>query len=203
MIQVPGPVSVETRGFSDPGAHSQRVFRAVLDAIARPGRIVALDPLVVAPAPLFATTADILLAMADFETAIWLDARLAVAPEVAAYLRFHTGAKIVTDPAEATFAAISDPSACPVLAAFGQGTADYPDRSTTLIIQSERLATSGRAFEGPGIDGRIAFSAEPAVPGLIAQLVQNRATFPCGVDLVFVTQSAMAALPRSVRLVKD
>jgi len=203
MIPSQAPASAETRGFDNPGAQSQRVFRALLDAIARPGRIVALEPHVVAPAPLFASTADILLAMADFETTIWLDARLALAPDVAAYLRFHTGAKIVTNPAEATFAAISDPSACPALSAFGQGQADYPDRSTTLIIQCARFAATGQAFGGPGIDGRIAFSAEPAVPGLAGELGQNRTSFPCGVDLVFVTQSAMAALPRSVRIVKD
>lgn len=196
------PAAGATTGFADPGTDSQRVFRKVLDAIARPGRILTMQPLVIAPTPLFATTAEILLAIADFETTIWLDAPLAVVPEVAAYLRFHTGARIVTDPAQATFAAISDSAGMPAFAAFAQGTADYPDRSTTLIIQSERLLVSGHAFEGPGINGCVSLSAEPAPHDLGEQLAQNRAAFPCGVDLVFVTQSAIAALPRSARLVK-
>jgi alpha-D-ribose 1-methylphosphonate 5-triphosphate synthase subunit PhnH len=140
--------------------------------------------------------------MADFETSIWLDDHLARTVEIAAFLRFHTGARLVSDPAQATFAVISDVASMPALSAFGQGTADYPDQSTTLLIQVERLESSGHTFEGPGINGRIAFAAEPSPPDFCNQLGENRAAFPCGVDLIFVTLATVAALPRSVRLVK-
>jgi alpha-D-ribose 1-methylphosphonate 5-triphosphate synthase subunit PhnH len=189
-------------GFVDPVFDSQRVFRTILDCVARPGRLTPLNSSVGAPAPLLATTAEILLAMADFETSIWLDDRLARTVEVAAFLRFHTGARLVNDPAQATFAVISDVASMPALKTFGQGTPDYPDRSTTLLIQVERLESSGHAFEGAGINGRIAFAAEPAPPDFFNQLGENRAAFPCGVDLIFVTLATVAALPRSVRLVK-
>lgn len=196
------PAAAMTSGFADPGTASQSVFRTVLAAIARPGCILPMRPGAVPPAPLLATAAEIMLAMADFETAIWLDAPLAASGEVAAYLRFHTGAKIVTDPAAATFALMADPAGAPPMSAFAQGVADYPDRSTTLIVQCGDLAAAGPAFEGPGINGRVMLRTEPGLPDVAAQLAQNRAAFPCGVDLVFVTASAIAALPRSVRLVK-
>ena len=90
----------------------------------------------------------------------------------------------------------------PPLKVFAQGTPDYPDRSTTLLVQVDRLDGFGHTFEGPGINGRITFSAEPALPDFTRQLGENRAAFPCGVDLIFVTATTIAALPRSVRLVK-
>jgi alpha-D-ribose 1-methylphosphonate 5-triphosphate synthase subunit PhnH len=190
-------------GFVHPVFDSQRVFRTILDCVARPGRLTPMNSSVVAPPPLLATTAEILLAMADFETSIWLDEKLACTVEVAAYLRFYTGAKITINPSQATFAVICDVASMPSFTAFAQGSPEYPDRSTTLIVQAERLAGVGHVFEGPGIDGRIAFTAEPAPPDLTRQLTANRAAYPCGVDLIFAAATTIAALPRSIRLVKD
>ena len=151
VVPQPPAKAAPAAGFVDPVFDSQRVFRTVLDCVARPGRLTPLNSSIAAPAPLLATTAEILLAMADFETSIWLDDHLARTVEIAAFLRFHTGARLVSDPAQATFAVISDVASMPALSAFGQGTADYPDRSTTLLIQVERLESSGHTFEGPGI----------------------------------------------------
>jgi alpha-D-ribose 1-methylphosphonate 5-triphosphate synthase subunit PhnH len=196
-------VTTTAAGFINPVFDSQRVFRAVLEATSRPGRLAALQPRVTAPSPLLATAAEILLALADYETSIWLDGDLARTVDTASYLRFNTGAKITADPAQATFAVICDVASMPCFTAFAQGTPEYPDRSTTLIVQVERLTGLSNVFEGPGIDGRIAFAAEPSPPDLVRQLAGNRATYPCGVDLIFAAATTIAALPRSVRLVKD
>lgn len=196
-------VTATVGGFDHPVFDSQRVFRAVLEATSRPGRLIPFQPCVIAPAPLLATAAEILLALADYETAVWLDDELTRTIDAASYLRFHTGAKITTDPARATYAVICDVSAMPPFTAFAQGTPEYPDRSTTLIVQAGRLSALGQVYEGPGIDGRIHFSAEPSPPDLARQLAGNRAAYPCGVDLIFAAATTIAALPRSVRLVKD
>jgi len=59
--------------FRDPARQSQAVFRTVMEAMARPGRILPLAGGFSPPAPLSATAAAILLTLADFETAVWLD----------------------------------------------------------------------------------------------------------------------------------
>lgn len=186
-------------GFGDPQRAQQMVFRAAMSALAEPGRMVPLPSLVSAPQPLGAGAASLVLALADYETTLWLDGRLSAAGGLADYLRFHTGARIVSEPAEATFAVITDPLEMPPLSAFHQGEPQYPDRSTTLILEVNRFAIDW-TMEGPGIRGQRAFSFEPAPMGFLAMAAGNRAMFPLGVDLLLAGPDAIAALPRSVRI---
>jgi alpha-D-ribose 1-methylphosphonate 5-triphosphate synthase subunit PhnH len=144
--------------------------------------------------------AAVLLALCDFETPVWLDAALLDSAGVRELLRFHTGARLVATPGEAAFAVISDPVRMPPLSAFAQGTADYPDRSTTLIIGVRSVSREGWRLEGPGIDGHVHFSAAPLPADFTDQVRANRAAFPRGVDVLLVAEGAIAALPRSVVL---
>ncbi len=187
-------------GFEQPSRDSQAVFRTVMTAMARPGRILALTPFVDPPKPLLATTAAVVLALADFETAIWLDAPLATIESVQNYLRFHSGSRLVEDPRDAAFAVVSRPTAMPRLTVFNQGSPQFPDRSTTVIVEVSSLYPEGWTLQGPGIDNEIGFSAAPLPAEFIGQVRANRDQFPLGVDLIFVTATEIAALPRSARL---
>jgi alpha-D-ribose 1-methylphosphonate 5-triphosphate synthase subunit PhnH len=189
--------------FRDAVCESQVVFRLAMRALASPGQIARLDTPLAPPAPLFAPAAALLLTLCDFETPVWLDPVLADSGEVAASLRFHTGARLVTSPADAAFAVIADPARMPALSAFAQGTPDYPDRSTTLILQVETLGAAGWTLEGPGISGTARFSAAPLPADFAAQMRANRAVFPCGVDIFFATRTSSAALPRSTRITES
>jgi len=186
--------------FRDTVRESQVIFRLAMRALASPGQIVRRDTPLAPPAPLFAPAAALLLTLCDFETPVWLDPVLADSAEVAAFLRFHTGARLVTSPADAAYALIADPGRMPPLSALAQGTPDYPDRSTTVLLQVETLAPSGWTLEGPGIRGTTRFSAGPLPADFAAQMRANRAAFPCGVDIFFATRASLAALPRSVRI---
>jgi alpha-D-ribose 1-methylphosphonate 5-triphosphate synthase subunit PhnH len=195
-------VSAIQPAFRDPPKDSQRVFRTVMSAMARPGTILPLEPEFTTPAPLGASAAAVLLTLADFETPLWLDAVAASEPAVTAFLRFHTGARLVSDPHEAAFALIAEPAQAPPLAAFAQGLPDYPDRSTTVVYQVETLTLAGWRFVGPGIKQDIAVRAEPLPANFAGQLAANRAGFPLGVDLIYAAPRAMAALPRSAQLLE-
>ena len=195
-------VATVQRGFDDTVRESQRVFRLALDAMACPGRITRLETTLAPPRPLHSTTASLLLALADFETTIWLDDSLSEHSDVADFLRFHTGAPLTRACREADFAVIAAPERMPLLTAFAQGTPEYPDRSTTLVIQVGRLANDGWQFRGPGIPDRVHCSAAPMPTGFQRQLADNRARFPRGVDLIFATPTNIAALPRSARIVE-
>jgi alpha-D-ribose 1-methylphosphonate 5-triphosphate synthase subunit PhnH len=189
--------------FADPVAESQSVFRAVMNAMARPGSIQPLKTEIAPPEPLSRGQAAVALALADFETPMWLDEKLAAAPAVTDFLRFHTGAPIVADAAKAFFALIGDGAEVLPFERFAQGTMEYPDRSATLIVNVESFAGGQPLMlAGPGIAEVVAFSAWPQPVDFAACLAANRALFPRGVDLVFVAGDSVAALPRSVRVLR-
>lgn len=191
-------------GFADPVHDGQSTFRAVMDALARPGRVRPLASRLSPPAPLTPELAAIALALVDADTPLWLDAPLRAEPEVAAFLRFHTAAPLVEAPREAAFALISDPARCPPLGDFAQGSLAYPDGSTTLVLAMESLSEStGPAFAGPGIRGTVRFAARPLPAEWPAQWAANHAGFPTGIDLLFVASGAIVGLPRSARLLQN
>ena len=187
-------------GFADPVLDAQRVFRGVMEALARPGSLQPLADLPEVPAPLTPELAAIALALADADAPLWLDAPLAGAPAVAEFLRFHTGAPIVKDPAEAAFALVADQARCPPHEGFAQGTPDYPDASTTLVLALPRQE-GGKLLllEGPGIEG--CRSVTPPLPeGFVARLKRNRKRFPLGLDHLLALPGAVMGLPRSTRV---
>jgi alpha-D-ribose 1-methylphosphonate 5-triphosphate synthase subunit PhnH len=187
-------------GFSDVVAQSQSVFRIAMQAMARPGSIFGVKAALRPPAPLNPTTAALLLTLCDFETSVWLDGGLSDTPGIAEFVRFHTGARLVDVPVDAVYAVVSDAQRMLPLTCFAQGMPEYPDRSATLILQVDALRSSGWKLEGPGIQGDQLFSASPLPSDFLRQARANRGQFPCGVDMYFTTDVALAALPRGTRL---
>jgi alpha-D-ribose 1-methylphosphonate 5-triphosphate synthase subunit PhnH len=199
-------------GFSDPVLASQAVFRAVMEAMARPGSISEVDVAIAPPAPLGIAAAALALALLDFETPFWLDPTLAAAPEIDGWLKFHTGAPRAADAGSAAFAFVAEPAAMPGFDAFSLGSIEYPDRSTTLVLEvgalTEQAATterdafhlSGFHLTGPGIKGSRSLAASPLPADFAGRMATNRARFPRGVDVVLTCGRRLAALPRSVQL---
>jgi alpha-D-ribose 1-methylphosphonate 5-triphosphate synthase subunit PhnH len=190
-------------GFVGPVLEAQSAFRSIMEATARPGKVCPLDATLAPPAPLSRGAGVVALTLFDHDTPVWLDAPLA-SDDVTYWLRFHTRAPVVTDPQGAAFAILSRPEQAPPFDAFALGTLEYPDRSTTLILQVDSLER-GRplVLAGPGIKDRLTLRAEPLPADLPRQLAGNRALFPRGIDLLLVTGSRVAALPRSVTLTDE
>jgi alpha-D-ribose 1-methylphosphonate 5-triphosphate synthase subunit PhnH len=187
-------------GLRDPVLEGQAIFRAVLEAMAYPGRIVDIPGPFEVPPPLDPAAAGVGLALLDLDTPLWLDPAAATA-EVIEYVQFHCGAPIVKAPADARFALIADPEGLPWLEAFDNGTDEYPDRSATLILQVEALSAGrGRRLSGPGIAGEARLDVTGASDRLWAEWRANHARFPRGVDLILSAGTVAAALPRSVRV---
>jgi len=187
--------------FDDPALASQAVFRTVMEAVARPGLPRPLAIKLAPPAPLSPTAAAVALTVLDYETPFWLDRELATVGEVADWLKFHTGAPLTEDPRQAAFAFIADSAAMPAFETFAQGVSEYPDRSTTLVVQVAHLDRGDTlVLSGPGIAGSRSFAAAPLPQDFRARLLANRVLFPRGVDLVLVSAEAVAALPRSLRV---
>jgi alpha-D-ribose 1-methylphosphonate 5-triphosphate synthase subunit PhnH len=190
--------------FTNPVLASQAVFRSVMDAMARPGTIMATSGLTEAPHPLGLAAAAVALTLLDYETPVWLDSTLTRASDVADWLKFHTGAPLTDDPQRAAFAFIADPQRMPAFGTFAQGSMEYPDRAATLVLQVERLSgDEGLRLSGPGIKGSRALFASPLPANFAARLRANRALFPRGVDLILAADTMLAALPRSVHVAPE
>jgi alpha-D-ribose 1-methylphosphonate 5-triphosphate synthase subunit PhnH len=189
-------------GFADKVLSAQSTFRSVMDAMARPGSVQQAIASVGAPGPMMRGTAAIALTLFDHDTPIWLDSRMSETSEVARWLKFHSAAPVVQDSSIASFALIGDGATLPDLSRFAFGSNEYPDRSTTLILQVESL-TQGRAYElrGPGIDGAATLRATIAPMDLFERLAINETLFPRGIDVVLVSGEAIVAIPRTTRLV--
>jgi len=189
-------------GFADKVLSAQSTFRSVMDAMACPGSVRRVVASVGTPSSVMRGTAAIALTLFDHDTPIWLDSRMSETAEVAKWLKFHSGAPVVADPSICSFALIGDARALPDLDHFAFGSDEYPDRSTTLIVQVESL-TQGGAYElqGPGIDGTAILRADIEPKDLFARLAINAALFPRGIDVVLVADDAIIAIPRTTRLV--
>jgi alpha-D-ribose 1-methylphosphonate 5-triphosphate synthase subunit PhnH len=200
MMRATCPAIVEEGlrpGFADPVFDAQRVFRRLLDAMAHPGKIVALEAALDPPAPLSCGSAALCLTLVDAETPLWLDVALAIEP-VLRYLHFHCGMPIARSPADARFALIADARAMPALERFDAGDDERPERSATLIINVRALRSGeGRLLTGPGIAGDVRLAADGLAEGFWSQWRANNALFPRGIDAVLVAAGRIAALPRT------
>ena len=187
-------------GFAAPVFNAQTVFRAVMDAMARPGTVQQVAGLAQPPAPLAATAGAVALTLCDHDSPLWLDAGLQVSA-AKSWLAFHTGAPLAATPADAHFALVANPASLISLENFAQGTQEYPDRSTTLILQVDSL-TDGTPLhlEGPGIETTDSIAPTPLPRHFVEQWKQNGARFPRGVDVILAAPGAVACLPRTVRI---
>jgi alpha-D-ribose 1-methylphosphonate 5-triphosphate synthase subunit PhnH len=211
-----------TPAFADPVLGAQAAFRAILDAMSRPGRIqrvAAIAP----PAPLAPAAAAAMLALADPATpactgagggamaatrwmrpgrliasrmarkAAWTDAGEAAR----AWLAFHAGCPFVEAPGEAAFVLAT--GAPPPLAALHAGTDEEPERGATLILQVTALAEGGGwRLTGPGIAREHRLAVSGLAPDFATRWAEQRGLFPRGVDVILCAGDALAALPRTV-----
>lgn len=192
-------------GFADPVMDAQFTFRAVMQALAEPGTLQTLPETVLSaltpPVGLSKGAAAILLALADFETPVHLGEN---SGEIAAYLRFHAGCPIIDEPAKSSFTHVADSAVLDGLGRYAQGSLEYPDRSTTLIIEVESLTEGALlTLAGPGIATTRDVRLSPIHPDLPQNLADNTAIFPQGVDLLFTDGRAVIGLPRSTRVTTE
>ena len=187
-------------GFSDPVFQSQSAFRALMAALAEPGTIQDLGDAIAPPLGFEPATATALLALADYETPIWIPASLRE-EEAGAWLRFHCAAPLPSEPAEAGFAVILTGAEAPALSRFAVGDDLFPDRSATVILQCEALEGGEVVtLSGPGIAGTRSIAPRGLRPGFWAEVEANAALYPLGIDMLLACGSRIIGLPRSTQV---
>lgn len=191
----------------DPLDHtaSQRVFRVLLDALARPGTVRALPADVLdvdVPAALLVP-----LALADLEVSL---ATLAPAePDWAGALVAATGAR-PAPPERADMVLALRPPRPDEVRGLRRGTPDRPDLACRLMLACDRLdgGDSGVGehdvscdLTGPGVDGTTVLGVSGLPVEALEALIAVNQRFPLGVDTFLVTTDGhVAGLPRSTRV---
>jgi len=190
-------------GFADPVLDAQAGFRAVLEAMSRPGRVQRLLRAPAPPAPLMPAAGAVLLTLVDGATPLFLDA----GGDALGWVRFHAGCPVVEAAAEAEFVLVTGlvtgpvTGAVPDLAALRQGTDEEPQGSATLIVQVAALEEGrGWRLTGPGIEAEHRLAVAGLPDGFLGQWRANAARAPRGVDVILCAGDRIAALPRSVRI---
>jgi len=186
-------MSIDLPGFADPVADAQATFRALLDAIARPGTIQSVGAGLVAPAPLDPATAAALLTLIDADAALHIAADCDAARD---WLVFHCG----TTPCEQVgAAAFVVTRAMPDLASLSAGSDEGPEESATLLLQVAALGSgTGWRLAGPGLKQPSVLQVDGLPADFAARWAANHALFPRGVDLVLCAGTTLAAIPRSI-----
>jgi alpha-D-ribose 1-methylphosphonate 5-triphosphate synthase subunit PhnH len=186
-------------GFADLVLGAQSVFRATMEALARPGQPQGIGTDAAPPAPMTPELGAMALTLCDHDTPVWLDPVLRTSEAVTAWIAFHCGAPITDDISEAAFALVTDAALLPRLDSMGQGTDEYPDRSTTVVLAAG-LNETAVVLKGPGINGELRTILPLPAGDFLAQWADNRARFPRGVDLLLVRNGTVIGLPRTTRI---
>jgi alpha-D-ribose 1-methylphosphonate 5-triphosphate synthase subunit PhnH len=191
-------------GFSHEAHGSQRVFRAALQALSHPGRPVTVEHDAEVPSVGHAASAAVLLALLDADCKLWLSPTLRDS-DAAAWLRFHTGCRLVDRPAQAHFAWLAASDALQPLDSFSLGSDSYPDQSTTCVIDVAALhavpaATAPWRLSGPGIQDAAGLQVQGLDRSFVAQWQANHGLFPRGVDVLLATGPQIVGLPRTTRI---
>lgn len=188
-------MSIDLPGFADPVLGSQACFRAVLDALARPGTLRSAGSELMPPPPLVRSAAALLLTLVDGETPLFLAPAFATVQE---WVGFHCGAVPVEHPFDAAFV-LAD--ALPDFAQLQAGSDESPDASTTVILQVGALGSGAPLrVSGPGLREPATLRVTGLPDDFAARWAANHALYPRGVDLLLCCGTTLAALPRSVRV---
>ena len=185
---------VLSAGFADPVGDAQRCFRAILDAMSRPGQVHDVPGPDVPPG-LGAAAGAVILSLVDHETPLW------IAPEQKSaqrWITFHTGAP---EAPSTDAAALVLTHALPPFEALRAGGHETPEASATVILLVASLSR-GRAYTlaGPGLRTTATLTVDGLPGDFVAWWDVNHRQFPRGIDLILCAGNQLAALPRSVTI---
>lgn len=186
-------------GFDDPTFGSQAVFRLALQALSLPGRVIGLPPVAQLPMQGQPAGALLLLALLDSDCPVWLSDSLA-GSDAEAWLRFHTGCRVLHDPGKARFLWLAAGDPWPALSELDVGTDEYPDQSATCVMEVHGFGGangSNLGLRGPGISGELSLNVSGLPSDFSDQWGANHNAFPRGVDVFLCSGAQVVGLPRS------
>jgi len=198
-------LSKMSAGFENIERDSQRIFRTVMDSFSRPGLRFDMSALVQAsPGETASVAGTLLLALMESASSLCVSKSLHIT-QWPSFLKFHTGCVLTQDSSQAQFIWIQQMQDLPSLMNCALGSPEFPDQSSTLIIDVEAIHSpstqgAGQVWSGPGIKEPMVIDIMglPKAFWLERQNLQN--LYPCGIDVIFCTPSQIVSLPRSTHI---
>lgn len=191
-------VTPHSRSQFDPVHDSQRIFRAVLSALASPGTVVPL-PVRDEDAPIEGWATAILRTLCDHETRVAIELEAGSA-ELLRHLQQRVG--VVSAPVERAEFFLSAASTCTPewITRLPRGSLAYPDRGATAILLVDALGIGALrlALRGPGCRPGATLVVQGLPWSVLAARAAAVASYPCGIDMLIVDAAGqVAAIPRS------
>ncbi|HWR29680.1 MAG TPA: phosphonate C-P lyase system protein PhnH [Negativicutes bacterium] len=182
---------------------TQKIFRVLLDVMARPGTMqeLVLPPLN-APRGFHRHTAAIAFTLLDEATTFGL---IPYNEEWERYIRLNTGA-CREENCRADYLIVQGGNVWPECERFNRGSLASPEKSSTLIVNVESITEEAQAetallLKGPGIEATNRVGLRGLHERNIQAVKELNNEFPLGVDVILVDAAGkVCALPRSVRI---
>lgn len=177
----------------DPVHDTRECFRALVDAMSRPG--------VVAESPTEPADHAVLATLVDHEVSCFTpDETIRTALE-------NEGRLADAEPAQASIVHAPNPGGCPVRD-LTRGTLKEPSDGATVVYRVEDLAQEPETgqtettlvLSGPGVPGQRRLGIDGFAPADAQALADAQSSYPRGIDAVLTTEQEIAAIPRSVDL---
>lgn len=190
--------------------YTQKVFRSLLESMARPGKINSLQPFPLPFTTEGVSSAPYLLGIActllDMEVGFSV-----VSPDLKGLIsdiEFHSNARPVAV-YEADYIVMSQRDAPEILLEAKRGNLNFPDQGATVILvvdgmsedpSQERIMDHSLILEGPGVLNQKVFFLKGIDLSLLRTLQSINAEFPLGLDLILVSRERIACFPRSTTI---
>ena len=190
-------------GFNEPVQSSQQVFRALLKAMSEPGTLIDLNHIESTPSSINKSCWQVALSLFDAETKIWLSPSLRRCASLISNLKFHCQSPLTDHPEAADFA-ICNADEIPLLNTLNWGCNEYPDQSTTLLIQVPAISTEPFwTLSGPGIETHRFLRVAGLPEYFRSELINSRQRFPQGIDTLYCCDQTLVALPRTTQITEE
>lgn len=177
---------------------SRDIFRSVLDAWSRPGRVCDLPTRSDGMLPVLLPV----MALADIRSKVSF---VGFDDEIARLASRVTGAALV-GPADADFVVVTAVSLSPTTVASARvGSAERPEDGATLLVAVDDLRPaptgSGIVVTGPGSSAGTWFQADGVDVDALVELDRRNDAYPAGIDLTLVDgRGRLVGVPRSNRI---
>ncbi|MDK2816887.1 MAG: alpha-D-ribose 1-methylphosphonate 5-triphosphate synthase subunit PhnH [Moorella sp. (in: firmicutes)] len=197
----------------DPVFTSQQIFRCLLDAMARPGKINFLPATGLCPPGAWNShVVAVAFTLLDREVTFCVPGRNAEEKE--RYLAVNTGSRPVPLE-EADFIIVTGQEETPRLSLAKRGTLEYPDGGATVIVALEAILSTGETLSpghrglgltlaGPGIPGERRLELRGLHPSYLEYFKILNREYPLGVDWIMVAgDGRIACLPRTTMVRRE